>query len=133
MRIVGTITGLILMVGMISTSHAQSGGGGASPYLSLSPALVVNVIDGSRVRHMQVDIQLKVDSPETAAQMQAHTPAIRHEMVMLLSGREVSVITTPQGKEQLRQEALEAVQKTMKELAGSKIVDGLYFTSFIIQ
>ena len=114
-------------------ANASGGGGATSPYLSLEPPLVVNVTDQTRVRHMQVGIQLKVPKLELQTHVDMHKAAIRHEMVMMLSGQNVAEITTITGKEKLRQDALAAVQKTLEELTGSAIVEGLYFTSFVIQ
>ncbi len=112
---------------------AAGGGGGSSPYLELTPAFVVNVKDGEEVHHMQVEIQVKVANPEAAGLIEEHKPAIRHALVLLLSGQEVKEVRTVQGKEKLRKEALEAVQKVLEENAGTKGIEALYFTGLIIQ
>ncbi len=116
-----------------AAASAEGDGGGSSAYLPLQPAFVVNVNDGEEVHHMQVDIQVKLAGPEAAGLIEEHMPAIRHSLVLLLSGQEVKTVRTVQGKEKLRQEALEAVQKVLEENAGTKGIEALYFTGLIIQ
>lgn len=114
-------------------ASASGGGGGSSSYLALKPAFVVNVNDGESVHHMQVDIQVKLAGPDAAGLIEEHMPAIRHALVLLLSGQDVKTVRTVQGKEKLRQEALEAVQKVLEENAGTPGIEALYFTGLIIQ
>ncbi len=126
------LTVLFLFV-LTPLALASEGGGGNSPYVELKPAFVVNVNDGDEVHHMQVDIQVKLASPDAAALIEEHQPAIRHALVLLLSGQEVKEVRTVQGKEKLRQEALEAVQKVLEENTGKPGIEALYFTGLIIQ
>ena len=104
-------------------------------------------MDGNRIRHMQVIIEIKVSKPDNAAIVEMHKGPIRHELILLLSSQDSATISSAQGKEQLRKEALEAVQKVLNKLQGDTdkdnkgegeekadpIVDALYFTNFIIQ
>jgi len=117
----------------LASANAEGGEGGSSAYVPLEPPFVVNVNDGDEVHHMQVDIQVKLAGPDAAGLIDEHMPAIRHSLILLLSGQEVKEVRTVQGKEKLRKEALEAVQKVLEENAGTKGIDALYFTGLIIQ
>ena len=98
-------------------------------------------MDGSRIRHMQVIIEVKVSKLDHASIVELHKGPIRHELILLLSSQDSATISSAQGKEQLRKMALEAVQNVLGKLEGSKdggnkaepIVEALYFTNFIIQ
>ena len=130
---------LILLVALaspsiaVSSSSGQPGGPPQQFYVKLDPALVVNIEDGDIVRFLQVDTQLQFAAQESQPLIEKHLPAIRHEMVMLLSGQPAAEIKTAAGKEKLRSNALEAVQKVMQENTGNPVVDALYFTTFVIQ
>lgn len=115
------------------SSEEQTGGPPTQFYLKLDPALVVNIEDGDIIRFLQVDTQLQFAAQESQAMVEKHLPAIRHEMVMLLSGQPAVEIKTAAGKEKLRTNALLAVQKVMQENTGNPVVDALYFTTFVIQ
>lgn len=102
-------------------------------YLKLEPALVVNVDEGDIVRFLQVDSQIQYGNPLAQPIIEKHMPAIRHAMVMLLSGQSVTDIKTPQGKEKLRESTLKALQQVMTETTGEAVIDAVYFTGFVIQ
>lgn len=123
---------LLLSMSLLSIGHAAVAASN-STYIPLDPPLVLNVTDGERVRHMQVSIQLKVTNPEHTQDIQNHRPAIRHELIMLLTGQEVQKLSSTQGKEALRLEAQAAVQKVLQEHTGEPGISGLYFTNMIIQ
>ena len=100
-------------------------------YLKLSPSLVVNVQGGAR--YVRCDVQLMTRDPDALESLKLHTPAIRHELLLLLSDQQGAELKQPKGKEKLRKQALKAVQGVMKELTGSPSVDDLFFTSFFVQ
>ncbi len=102
-------------------------------YLKLEPALVVNVEEGDVVRFLQVNAQLQYGQPLAQPIIEKHMPAIRHAMIMLLSGQSVTEIKTPQGKEHLRETTLKAIQQVMTDATGEEVVDAVYFTGFVIQ
>ena len=120
---------------VISTTAFASGGGGggSSPFIPLSPPIIVNIMDGQQVRHMQVIIEIKLVDPANSGKIDLHKGPIRHELILLLSSQAASTISSAIGKEQLRKDSLEAVQKVLQELEGDPIVEALYFTNFIIQ
>ena len=116
-----------------STSFAAGGGGGSTPFIALNPPIVVNIMDGKHIRHMQVIIEVKLTDPSKSGKLDLHKGPVRHELILLLSSQDASTISSAQGKEQLRKDALEAVQKVMQKLEEDPIVESLYFTNFIIQ
>ena len=72
---------------------------------------------------------------EAIEAVQAHMPVIRNNLLMLMGGRTLTDLTSREGKEALRAEALEEVQRILADnanLEGSG-VEELYFTSFVVQ
>jgi flagellar protein FliL len=63
-----------------------------------------------------------------------HDPMIRNDLLFLLSNQQYEMISTREGKEQLRTQALETVAKVITAEGGDgKNVEQLYFTSFVMQ
>jgi len=124
---------LIVLLVVSSATFASGGGGGSSPFIPLNPPIIVNITDGQRIRHMQVIIEIKLTDPDKSAKLDLHKGPIRHELILLLSSQDSATISTAKGKEQLRKDALAAVQKVMQDLEGEPIIEALYFTNFIIQ
>jgi len=100
-------------------------------YLKLAPSLVTNVQGGAK--YVRCDVQLMTRDPESLEQLKLHTPAIRHELLLLLSDQQGKQLKQPKGKEKLRKQALAAVQKVMQGLTGKPMADDLFFTSFFVQ
>lgn len=125
---------LIVLLGISNVTFASGGGGGSSsPFIPLNPPIIVNIMDGQHIRHMQVVIEIKLTDPSKSAKLDLHKGPIRHELILLLSSQDASTISTAQGKEQLRKDALAAIQKVMQDLEGEPVIESLYFTNFIIQ
>lgn len=120
---------------ILSNATFASGGGGSSnsPFIPLNPPIIVNIVDGEKVRHMQVIIEIKLTDPTYSEKIDLHRGPIRHELILLLSSQDAGTISSALGKEQLRKDALAAVQKVMQDLEGAPIIEALYFTNFIIQ
>ena len=125
----------LLFFSHLHFAFASAGGGSSatSKYFSLSPPMVVNIIDKGKVRHLQVNIQLRLDDPADTPVVQEHKPAIQHELVMLLSGREAKNIRSTKGKEKLRAEATEKLKQVLTENIGKPTINAVYFTTFVIQ
>jgi len=102
-------------------------------YIKIEPPFVVNVDDGETLRFLQVNTELQFSDALAQPIIEKHMPAIRHAMIMLLSGQPAKEIKTPKGKETLRMAALEKVQKVMTDNTERPVVEAIYFTGFIIQ
>lgn len=124
---------LIFLFILSNATFASGGGGGSSPFIPLNPPIIVNIMDGDKIRHMQVIIEIKLIDPSDGAKVDLHKGPIRHELILLLSSQDAATISSALGKEQLRKDALTAIQKVMQELEGAPIIEALYFTNFIIQ
>lgn len=124
---------LSLIALLVLSNVSFASGGGSSPFISLSPPIIVNIRDGNSIRHMQVIIEIKLTDPNLKEKIDLHKGPIRHELILTLSSQESGNISSAKGKEQLRKDALAAVQKVLQDLEGEPIIESLYFTNFIIQ
>lgn len=127
------VLSLLFLLIVSSTSFAAGGGGTPSPFIPLNPPIIVNIMDGDRVRHMQVIIEIKLVDMNDAPKIDLHKGPIRHELILLLSSQDAGTISSAIGKEELRKEALVAINKVIEKLEGKPLVEQIYFTNFIIQ
>jgi len=104
-------------------------------YLPLDPPLVATFEDRSAVRFLQLTLEVMARDQEAIDAVQTHMPVIRNNLLMLMGGRTLTDLTSREGKEALRAEALEEVQRVLAENAGIEEpgVEELYFTSFVVQ
>ncbi len=102
-------------------------------YLSLDPEFIVNFEDQSRVSYLQVELEVMARSQEPLDVLTRHMPRVRNDILLLLSSQRFESISTTAGKEALRRQILEHLQKVVEEETGEPGVEAVYFTSFIMQ
>ena len=77
-------------------------------YIEMSPAFIVNVGDGKRMAFLKTDVSLRVDTAAADAVRQ-HMPALRHQLIMMLSGQSIENLQSTEARETLRTAALTEV------------------------
>jgi flagellar FliL protein len=102
-------------------------------YFAFDPPLVVSFQEQTTMRFLQITVEVMGRNEEMVAAVKTHMPVIRNNLLMLLGGRSIPDLTSREGKEQLRKDALAEVQKILKENTGKPGVEDLYFTSFVLQ
>lgn len=115
-----------------AASAAQTSKPG-SIYIPLKPAFVVNYGGPGRLKYIKADISLRLQDSTAANSVRHHMPYIRNNLMMLFSAQTDESISSQDGKEALRKEALQTVREViMKEDQTEGVVD-LYFNGFLIQ
>ena len=131
-------------------------------YLTLVPEFVVNFGPGSSVKYLQVDIQIATRDESSLKIVSDYRPVIRNDILVLLSGLTFNELKERAGKEILRQNILntinriitsanqstqehepkdgeentEAASEAIDENASANTkgpIENIYFTSFIMQ
>lgn len=108
-------SGLWLRVGLAALSLGSLGalasGGGETfkegvNYLPIKPALVVNYGGPGRVKYIKAEISLRVENAKNAQEVTHHMPLVRDTLIMLISSVTDEQMSTGDGKEQMRVDAL---------------------------
>jgi flagellar protein FliL len=106
----------------------------AAIYYKFDPAFVVNFGTEGNTRYLQITLEAMSRDPAVIEQIKGNEPAIRNDLVLLYSAQQYESLIAPEGKEKLRQATLDAVRKVVSaEGARGEAVEGVYFTSFVIQ
>jgi flagellar FliL protein len=109
-------------------TETEEAADGALPgaVVPLDPFIVNLLIKGS---FLKTTIQLEFSEPEAPHSFEASIPKVRDAIIRILSSKEAKEILSAEGKEKLRGEVREGVNKTLE----SEDVVQVYFTEFIIQ
>lgn len=103
-------------------------------YVDLKPAFVANFGGPApKLKFVKADISVRANTVEAANLIEQHMPLIRNEIVLLLSAQAEADISSMEGQEKLRLEALERVKKVLEEETGSPTAEDLLFTNFVLQ
>jgi len=102
-------------------------------YVPIESTFVVNFEGVSKIRFLQVTVELMTRDEKVVESLNTHMPVIRNNLTLLFSSRSFEDVNTVEGKQQLRALALTEVQKIMEAETGDSAVEALYFTSFVTQ
>ena len=128
-----------LIAACAATAGAESEEGGGSAggvkYVTLQPAFVTNygITKTGRMMYLKADVTLKVSNPEAEAAVKYHNAALRNALVLLFSRQEDAVVSSSDGREQLRQQALTELRGIMNAEESKDVVDDLVFSNFVVQ
>lgn len=104
-------------------------------YYGLGASFVSNYDGAGRLKYLKTDISVRMQ-PGTAALIDKHLPYLRNRIVVLLAAQLEENLTSTQGKELLRLQALSEIRSALDFLEGQGTGDrimNLYFTSFVVQ
>lgn len=103
-------------------------------FLTLDPAFVVNFEAAQAVRFLQIEVRLASRDLATIDMLKHNDPLIRNDLLLLFGNQDYIEVATRAGKEKLRSQTLEAVRRIIQTEGGeSSKVEGVYFTSFVMQ
>jgi len=106
----------------------------AALYYKFDPAFVVNFGAEGNVRFLQITLEAMSRDPAVIEAIKNNEPAIRNDLVLLFSAQQYDSLMAPEGKEKLRAATLESVRKAINAEGGKgAAIEGVYFTSFVIQ
>lgn len=112
-------------------------------------AFTVNLMhDDASPQYLQVGLSLKMTDPAMVDAVKQRMPEVRNRILLLLSSKKASDISSPQGKEALSTELMQEIGKPLgaaapsvagaasapgATLASSSGIESVLFTSFVIQ
>ena len=102
-------------------------------YFDFKPPFIVNYNWNGRQRFVQVGLSIMTRKGAVVDALQKHMPLIRNNLLMVFSSQDFEMLRTPEGKETLRQQLLEEIQKVLNEEIGEPGVEQVLFTNFVMQ
>ena len=103
-------------------------------YYKFDPPFVVNFGEGDNSRYLQIAVEAMTRDPKVSEGLKENEPAIRNDLLLLYSAQKYDGLVSAEGKEALRSQTLDVIRKTLAaENYDPKLVEGAYFTSFVIQ
>jgi flagellar protein FliL len=103
-------------------------------YVTLEPPFVVNFQAGKPAKFLQITMEIMTRDQNTAQVLKDNNPLLRNDLLMLYGGQEYDTVASSDGREALRQKALEAVRGVVRKEGGKPSeVEAVYFTSLVMQ
>ncbi len=103
-------------------------------YISLGQPLILNLASNDkRMAYLQIKADVLLSDDDDKALVEAHVPAIRHKLIVLLSEQDVNDMKTPIVREMVRQQATNDIRQMLDKLVGSTHFESILFSSFLVQ
>jgi flagellar FliL protein len=94
---------------------------------------VVNLQPEDGEQYLQIQFTLQVPTLEQVEVIKANMPKIQSRVLLLLSAKRASELSTPEGKRQLSSELIASINEPLAAKGDPQQVSDVLYTSFIIQ
>ncbi|WP_298431954.1 flagellar basal body-associated protein FliL [Geobacter sp.] len=103
-------------------------GGAVSNVFAMEP-FIVNIYDGQEIRYLRTKIEFETAGAAAKADIESRQAPLRDAILVLLTTKTLQDVQDLQGKNQLRDEIMTAVNKILPPGKVTKV----YFTDFVVQ
>jgi flagellar protein FliL len=129
-----------LLMGSKSDEHGENGEAEQheevvvkEPVFVKLDTFTVNLNPEEGEKYLQVDITLNATEQNDADQIERNMPQVRNRVLMILTSKLASEISSMEGKQELGAELTEQINEPYSEGAEPLTVTEVFFTSFVIQ
>jgi flagellar FliL protein len=130
-RVLVLLLGFLLLPAWAGASEGKSASGeGGMEYLEITPKITVNLAEPRH--YLLVNVQLLAEGAEAVERIKKHLPAVKHELIMLFSGRPSDSLQTMEQREALRKETVAMLQKTLEKYEKNSGFKDAFFSEFLI-
>ncbi|MCH8134385.1 MAG: flagellar basal body-associated FliL family protein [Proteobacteria bacterium] len=102
-------------------------------YLALNPPFVVNFTHLGTLRYLQISLEIMYHDQDLLDRVANKMPAVRNDLILLLSNQEYEKLNSLAGKEEIRKEMMLAVNNLIFDEGEDVDAGAIYFTNFIMQ
>jgi flagellar FliL protein len=122
-------------------THGKADDGHAEPkhvkegppvFVAIEP-FTVNLQPENGDQYLQIQFTLQVANAENEEKIKQNMPKVRSRLLLLLSAKKASELTSVEGKKKLSEEIVASVKAPFSEKGEPQGVTDVLFTSFIIQ
>ena len=85
-------------------------------YFEFDPEFTINFAEGGGPSFLQINVVAAAQDPEVIEAMELHMPAIRNDLLLLMSAQDGSGLVSREGKEALRTQIREAIQEPIQQI-----------------
>jgi flagellar FliL protein len=101
-------------------------------FVAIEP-FTVNLQPENGEQYLQLSFSLQMENPQQVELIKQNMPKVRSRLLMLLSSKKSSELTTSEGKQQLAAEIIGQIKQPFATDGPQQEVMEVLFTSFIIQ
>ena len=120
----------MLAVANSGEKKAEENAGPVIEYLEMKPKFTVNLAEPKK--YLLLNVQLLVEGADHVEVVKKHMPALRHEMIMMLSGMHAADLQTMEQREALRLKTKQVITDLLSKMQNSDGFRDVFFSEFLI-
>lgn len=101
-------------------------------FIAMEP-FTVNLQPEDGEQYLQVQFTIQVADEKQIELIKTYMPLVRSRVLLLLSSKRASELSTPEGKKKLQDDIVAAIKQPFTPQSAPQGVTGVFFTSFVIQ
>lgn len=102
-------------------AHAPEKKPAQKPVFSPMDVFTVNLQDARGERYAQIGMTLQLESAAAEEQLKDRLPAVRNEILLLISSKHIDELLTNEGKRELAQQVRERAGRILAQAAGTPV------------
>jgi flagellar FliL protein len=107
--------------------------GTEAQYVPINPPFVVNFTHLGSLRFLQISLEVMYEDKKVLERVESSMPAIRNELILLLSDQSFEKLSSLEGKEALRGEMLAAINSRVQDETHDLVHGEVFITNFVMQ
>ena len=101
-------------------------------YYGFEPEIVTNYLSsGRKLGFVKISIELMVKSPSDLVVIEHHDPLLRAAIIEILGSKTGGKVKSLTGREEIRRECYEAVNRLIEEETGEELIVNMLFTKYL--
>ncbi|MCL1147189.1 flagellar basal body-associated protein FliL [Shewanella sp. 10N.261.52.F9] len=101
-------------------------------YYGFEPEIVTNYIaNRKKLGYVRISVELMVKKPEQLVSLERHDPLLRAAIVEILGNQTEDKVKSLTGKEEIRRECYEMINRLLEQEVGEPLVVNLLFTKYL--
>lgn len=130
MRLLVLLLSFLFIPALAVANEKEEQSGPVIEYLQMGPKFTVNLEEPRK--YLMINVQLLVEGAEAVDKLKKHMPALKHELIMLYSGRSMEALQASKQREALRQETFNALKRVLEKYENSEGFKDVFFTEFLV-
>lgn len=104
-----------------------------SKYFRFDNPFIVSIMTPGKQRYLQINVTVKTKHDKVIKLLEAHRPKVKSLLNNIFGAQELNYLQTPEGREELSEDALIVVQTFITSKDEALVVDKVLFTDFVMQ
>ena len=117
----------------VDTTASDKEAGSPAFFFSFYPDFLINLDANGKSHYLKVSIDVMSRDEEVIAGVELYHSILRNNILMLFKDVGYDTVNSNEGVESMQAMAAEEIRRVLKKYHGKNSIEGVYFTSFVVQ